>query len=326
MSKLTKREQKKVIRLREAGKTFMEIAELLGISTSFVYTVIRQLAPHLLGSRYKSVKEQYGQIVAEYQEGLTLKELSEKYGVSFYFITNAKREAKKKTKKNLPTSLTEHAVQIAAEYQEGATYKELAEKYGLSVHHITEAVKSQKVKEEQKQIHIEGRRKKRYGIILKMYQEGCSVRDIRDQLNISVRTVRHALRHFGITPPRYEPPSCAKTERNQELIEARRNGQTLLELSERFQISTQRVSDLVTKYNKTAENPIAPPINPKRWIGTTPESKELWKQIIQWHRSGLSNEQIAEKLQIRFVTFCNVIYRYRKTFAKELYQKNSKKI
>ena len=80
-----------------------------------------------------------------------------------------------------------------------------------------------------------------------------------------------------------------------EIIDLRRNGETLKRIAEKYDLTGERVRQIIKRYNATAENPVV--CTPK---GRTPSPKiaERRQKVAELRRSGLTLSQVAEKMEI----------------------------
>ncbi|MDR3196843.1 MAG: hypothetical protein LBU34_03140 [Planctomycetaceae bacterium] len=288
MTKQTEKIRNEIIRLRESGKTLSYIAKCLGCSIGAVHLAIQRHAPHLTHAHvcYANIRDD---IIADYKAGYSYRELTEKYNITAYFI-----------KKTLGT---EKVKRLCIIKRKKKAQQEPKEKI-ITPHQIKRMEEVQKRTEK----------------ILALYHKGNSVQKIAAALRIRKPTIRGVLRAAGIN---FSPP-IVKTERNLAIVESRRSGKNFGEIAEQFNISRQRVYQLFEKYTNPLREPDCVPSGGK-WHGKTGKSRRLWKTVTQWHREGKSYEQIAKLLNIRCSTLKGVIYEYRKTYAKDIYQKPPKK-
>lgn len=80
----------------------------------------------------------------------------------------------------------------------------------------------------------------------------------------------------------------------QEIIELRRNCETLLTIAKKYNITGERVRQIVVKYNKTAESPVH--VQGKR-CGSDKITKRR-QAVAEFRLSGMTLEKIAETMGI----------------------------
>ncbi|MDR0704706.1 MAG: hypothetical protein LBF88_06910 [Planctomycetaceae bacterium] len=109
--------------------------------------------------------------------------------------------------------------------------------------------------------------------VLELYRQGCSCNRIAGLLNANPHTIANDVRTMG----RQVKTQKTKAKRNIALIKDRCAGKTITSLAKKYKISEDRVNEIISNYNKVAENPVPdfrtlrelrrknqPPAKPKR--------------------------------------------------------------
>jgi orotate phosphoribosyltransferase-like protein len=84
-------------------------------------------------------------------------------------------------------------------------------------------------------------------------------------------------------------------EAKAEIIELRRNGETLRGIAEKYNLTGERVRQIVKKYNHTAESPVEVC---RGMRSCSPKIVERRQQVAELRKSGMTLAEIAEKLGI----------------------------
>jgi uncharacterized protein (DUF433 family) len=88
-----------------------------------------------------------------------------------------------------------------------------------------------------------------------------------------------------------------RADRASQIAELRRGGATYLEIGEKYGLTVERVRQILHSYNKTADNPVLPEeFNHKR--PPSPEVKVRREKVAKLRRTGLSHQQIAQKMNV----------------------------
>jgi transposase len=109
--------------------------------------------------------------------------------------------------------------------------------------------------------------------VLALYRQGYSCNRIAAKLNANPHTIASDLHTMG----RHVKTQKTKAKRNASLIKDRCEGKTIASLAKKYKISEDRVNEIISNYNKVAENPVPdfkilrqirlknqPPSKPKR--------------------------------------------------------------
>lgn len=123
---------------------------------------------------------------------------------------------------------------IQAMAKRGATWEEIAQATGATIRLIKRTLSPEVTK------HIE-----RYRSIIMDYESGMLQKDVAAKYRIGQSTVSSII-------GRYRGTRSSYTMRNREIIRARRNGATLKELSQRYQLTERRIRYIVA-VNKQEE-------------------------------------------------------------------------
>ena len=80
-----------------------------------------------------------------------------------------------------------------------------------------------------------------------------------------------------------------------EIIELRRNGETLQRIAERYSLTGERVRQIIVKYNATADSPVTIRIGNK---ARCPVVAERRQKVAELRLSGMTLAKIAETLDV----------------------------
>jgi transposase len=96
------------------------------------------------------------------------------------------------------------------------------------------------------------RRETRRRRVLALYRQGYSCNKIAVRLNANPHTVASDLHTMG----KHVKIQKTKEKRNAALIKDRCEGKTISALAKKYRVSEDRVSEIISNYNKVAENPV----------------------------------------------------------------------
>jgi Mor family transcriptional regulator len=88
--------------------------------------------------------------------------------------------------------------------------------------------------------------------VLALYRQGYSCNKIAVKLDASPHTIACDLHAMG----KHVKTQKTKEKRNAALIKDRCEGKTIASLAKKYKISEDRVNEIITNYNKVAENPV----------------------------------------------------------------------
>ena len=108
------------------------------------------------------------------------------------------------------------------------------------------------------------------------------------------------------------------TERNAEIVELRRQGNTLDAIAQRYSITRERVRQIVRRHNKISDNPVN--IEAARRLARQPKPELLERRtkIVELRRTGLSYQQIADALGIKKNEVSQCVHTYNRSVAPTL--------
>jgi len=80
-----------------------------------------------------------------------------------------------------------------------------------------------------------------------------------------------------------------------EIIELRRNGETLQRIAERYNLTGERVRQIMVKYNATADSPVTVRVGNRV---RCPKVAERRREVTELRKSGMTLAKIAEALDV----------------------------
>jgi DNA-binding CsgD family transcriptional regulator len=184
--------------------------------------------------------------------------------------------------------------------------RQIAEKYSVSIYHIRKMLQHHLLNPCEKCKNI-GRQpyrsssdsiQKRREIVLELFQSGMPCLKIANKLKFCYETILCDVRALGLKPVLGQP---AKTQRNNAVVECCRSGMTTLKIAEQFGISDARVSQIITNYNKTAEQPVSGLLCQLNRFACVQKRRE---KVLELFQSGMSCQKIAAQLHFSGVLIC----------------------
>ncbi|MDR3197720.1 MAG: hypothetical protein LBU34_07605 [Planctomycetaceae bacterium] len=218
--------------------------------------------------------------------------------------------------------------QVIADFKTGLSCSSIARNYDISAYFVKKIVEQKKVTRTGKiryqrqptpeeQAQKISRKTIRRESVLELHQKGYTCLEIANSLHAHYLTVRRDMHLLKLTPHRKQNNGLKK-DRNDAIIKDRRNGKTIADLAKQFGISKQRVSAIILEYNKTTQEPII--MHMGKWRGESKQSQKFWETIIQWYHDGMTLGQIADKLNIRYNSLRQQLYKFRNTSGKILWE------
>jgi DNA-binding NarL/FixJ family response regulator len=129
-----------------------------------------------------------------------------------------------------------------------------------------------------------------YGISIRACRNTKQAKSARKQRNLAKLLEREQ----GVLKRR-EIREAARNVRLSEIAEARRSGLSLKAVGRKFNVSNEWVRQSVLQYNKTAKNPVPLFRSPSPPLA---EITERRRKVAELRRSGLSYQEISEKLNV----------------------------
>ncbi|MDR0337296.1 MAG: hypothetical protein LBI18_09420 [Planctomycetaceae bacterium] len=144
--------------------------------------------------------------------------------------------------------------------------------HGIDVHGIYDLLSRRKANPEQ----IKKRKKQEKERIKKLKIREQEIKKYRNQIENNRKTRENRLNHIAAL---------------------RRDGATYAEIAKVYELSVERIRQIIQDYNKTAENPVTPEkFNHKR--PPDPGVAVRRQKVAELRRTGLSHQQIAQKVNV----------------------------
>ncbi|MDR2441307.1 MAG: helix-turn-helix domain-containing protein [Planctomycetaceae bacterium] len=140
---------------------------------------------------------------------------------------------------------------VVADFHTGLPLSFIAKKYKISKYFVQKIlvknISSLKRKYKIKPSRISEKIRKRRERVLQLRRKGYSCAKIAKILHNHVATIRSDAQYLN--EPAYHLPS--KTERNNAILQCRREGKSIREIAKQFKISNNRVFQIISKYGKS---------------------------------------------------------------------------
>jgi len=161
----------------------------------------------------------------------------------------------------------------------------------------------------------------------KIIQEFCAKPSNKEKLRSMLKTYNILLEDFIVQPIQKFDDTVKRdyahqhnalsarflSDRDKEIAELRRKGNTLAVIAQNYGISRERVRQLILRYNRISDNPVDNEAVKKTTQLPSPEQLERRKKILELCRSGLTYREIAEALGVTKGHAYNTIYDYNRT-------------
>ena len=300
------------------GDAIEEIAKKAGLSKSTIRTYIWYLRKDGKLPPYKRARfskeesdEQNKQIIELYNQGMPYREIAENLGISKGIlqgrITKLISLGKLKRRPRIDPELLE---EIIKQYNGGISTKEMAINLNTTEaavrYHILKLRKAGELKKRPRTTYKNT--KPREQKVATMYNQGFSVKEIANNLEISESTIRRDIEKLVSSGEIVKRPksNVKKTENKPKLKEKRgiedpklrkkvvglvQKGYSTKQMAKRLGVSRASVCNYIKRLKEDGLIPYA-----DREVATSEQLERENKQIVQWYRQAVPAKEIADNL------------------------------
>ena len=287
-------------------------------------------------NRSKQIAKRREEIARLYNEGKETNEIAEELGISkqivyqdIRILIEEKRIVKRERKRGTKSKNTEKSKQIAKRreeiarlYNEGKTVKEISEELGVTIATVYNDIKvlveekrivknTKRRTQDEKPEETKGRKKeiqkrvaKRREEIARLYNEGKTVKEISEELGVTMATVYNAIKVLEAEEKierhkvRRKKNTAKVAKRREEIARLYNKGKEANEIAEELGISKQIVYQDIRILIE--EKRIV-----KRERGTRSKSTKRREEVARLYNEGKEADEIAEELGISI----QIVYR-----------------
>ena len=292
-TKLTKEQEAEVIASYNKGISMSKLAELFSIDDSTVLSTLKKynIERRTKEEYYKKLPDELEQeIITLYQQGIYIYKLSEKFNLNKTTISRLlkKNNIYVKNSKDFKKLNEKQEQEIVNHYQSWASLAQLAEMYNVSTFTIKRTLKNYGayVKSPAGSNLITWKiTKKDEREIIKLYQQGLSLRKIAEKFDVIDETIASALKRNNVRI-RSKTAHIVKINKKQhkEIINLYNQGLSSLKIAKMFNVSPAIILSVLKKNNIERRNP------GHYQIKIDQEKKEI---IIRLYQEGNSLKKIA---------------------------------
>jgi transposase len=292
-TKLTKKYEAALISLYTKGVSMKKLAGLFDINDSTVLTTLKKynIKRKTKEEYYKKISDELEQeIITLYQQGIYIYKLSEKFNLNKTTISRLlkKNNIYVKNSKDFKKLNEKQEQEIVNHYQSWASLTQLAEMYNVSTFTIKRTLKNYGayIKSPAGSNLITWKiTKKDEREIIKLYQQGLSLRKIAEKFDVIDETIASALKRNNVRI-RSRTAHIAKINKKQhkEIISLYNQGLSSLKIAKMFNVTSTIILSVLKKNNIERRNP------GYYQIKIDQEKKEI---IIRLYQEGNSLKKIA---------------------------------
>ena len=334
-----------IIRLWNSGMSQIQIAEKFHISQGRISIVLKQARENEIEVRkantgrknVEDIEKLEAEIVELWNSGMPRKEISDKIHVSNRTIANALEKAKEKgiyikehkrgrKKSTKAEKLKEEIVEL---WNSGMTQRNIARNLHVSIATIRKALQEARKKGIEVRKANKGRKnveniEKLEAEIVKLWNSGMSRKEISGKIHVSNRTIANALEKakenkiYIRESKRGCQGSKSIEERNAKIIELWNSGMIQRDISENLHVSIATIGNILREARKKGIQ--VKKANTRR--KNVEDIEKLEAEIVELWNSGMSREEISDKIHVSIAAIGKVLREVRK---KGIYIRESKR-